>query len=289
MTLTPPQWTLAFAAALATHALAAALLPQTLSKDSSDLPPPQPLRVSLVAPPAPAIPTPVVTPPTPARPTPPVVRQSEPEASPTPEVVEPPPQPAPVPAPVKAASLAQQESVAAINRVPVAPPQAAPRESTAPVSRDNTTPAATEELPANITTAAAPTPVQTEEPPANVTTAAAPTPVQDVVNLARLKSQYVQTAAHWLNQHKKYPRRAEYLGYEGTVLVTFVVSRHGEILDYEIKRSSGYVLLDKEALAMIRRTRSLPVFPDELVEAWDTITEGFERVPIVVPIQFQLQ
>ena len=271
MTLTPPQWTLAFAAALATHALAAALLPQPLSKDSSDPPPLQPMRVSLVTPPAPAIPTPVVTPPTPARPTPPVVRQSEPEVSPTPEVVEPPPQPAPVPDPVKAAPLAQQESVASINRVPVAPPQAAPRESTAPTSGDNTTPAAT------------------EEPPSNITTAAAPTPVQDVVNLARLKSQYVQTATHWLNKHKRYPRRAEYRGYEGTVLVTFVVSRHGEILDYKIKHSSGNILLDKEALATIRRTRSLPVFPDELVEAWDTITEGFGRISIVVPIKFQLQ
>ena len=77
---------------------------------------------------------------------------------------------------------------------------------------------------------------------------------------------------HWLNKHKRYPRRAEYRGYEGTVLVTFVVSRHGEILDYKIKHSSGNILLDKEALATIRRTRSLPVFPDELVEAWDTIT-----------------
>ncbi len=271
MTLTPPQWTLAFAAALATHALAAALLPQTLSKDSSDPPPPQPMRVSLVTPPAPGIPTPVVMPPTPARPTPPVVRQSEPEVSPTPEVVEPPPQPVPVPAPVKAAPLAQQESVAAINGSPMATPEGLPRESTAPASGDNNTPETT------------------EEPPSNVTTAAAPTPALDAVDLAQLKSQYVQTATHWLNKHKRYPRRAEYRGYEGTVLVTFVVSRHGEILDYKIKHSSGNILLDKEALATIRRTRSLPMFPDELVEAWDTITEGFGRISIVVPIKFQLQ
>ncbi len=277
MTLTPPQWTLAFATALATHALAAALLPQTLSKDSSDPPPPQPMRVSLVTPPAPVvtppapvIPTPVVTPPTPARPTPPMVRRSEPEAPPTPKVVEPPPQPAPVPVPVKEAPLARQ-SVGAINGSPVATPQGLPRESTAPVSGDNNSPETK------------------EEPLSNVTTAAAPTPVLDAVYLAQLKSQYVQTATHWLNKHKHYPRRAEYHGYEGTVLVSFVVSRHGEILDYKIKRSSGNILLDKEALATIRRTQSLPVFPDELVEAWDTITEGFEHVPIVVPIKFQLQ
>ncbi len=272
MTLTPPQWTLAFAAALATHALAAALLPQTLPKDSSDLPPPPAMRVSLATPPAPAIPTPMVTPPTPARPTPPVVRQSEPEVPPTPKVVEPPPQPAPVPAPIKEAPLARQ-SVAAINGSPVATPQGPPRESTAPASGDNNTPETTEQPPSNITTAAAP-----------------PTPVldADAVDLDQLKSQYVQTAAHRLNKHKRYPRRAEYHGYEGTVLVIFVVSRHGEILDYKIKRSSGNILLDKEALATIRRTQSLPVFPDELVEAWDTITEGFERVPIVVPIKFQL-
>lgn len=267
MTLTPPQWTMAFAAALATHTLAAALLPQALSRRSSDpAPPPEPIRLSLATPPAPApvAHAPVVTPPTPARPTPPVARQPETEAAPppAPKVVEP-PQPAPVPATVKQVPFTQR-SVAAVNPSPVATQQAPSRESTVAVNGDNSTPEVT------------------EEPPANVTTAAVPTSVLDAVDLAQLQSQYGQTAHQWLNKHKRYPHRAEYLGHEGTVLVTFVVNRHGEVLSYALERSSGNTLLDKEALALIKRAQPLPVFPDALAEAKDTIT-------VLVKIPFELR
>ena len=102
------------------------------------------------------------------------------------------------------------------------------------------------------------------------------------MDLAQLQSQYGKTAHHWLNKHKRYPRRAEYRGDEGTVQVTFVVNRHGEVLSYGLERSSGNTLLDKEALAMIKRAQPLPVFPDELGKVKDTIT-------VVVTIPFKLR
>ena len=250
MMLTTHQWTLAFAAALTIHALAVVLVPQALSRRQNDSPPPKPVLVSLASAPAPALPTPAVTPPAPMRPTPPVARQPEPEVpSPTPEVV--PPQPAPVPTTVKREPLTQP-SVAAINPVPAATPPAPSSPSTAAVSDDNRTP--------------------TREAPSTVTTAAAPTSVLDTVDLAQLRSQYSKTAHNWLNKYKRYPPRAQYRGEEGTVLVTFVVNRHGEVLNHEVERSSGNPLLDKEALAMIKRAQPLPVFPDELAKVKDTIT-----------------
>lgn len=257
MTLTPHLWTLAFATALATHVLAAVLLPRILSsRRQNDPPPPRPVLVSLTT--APARPAPAVTPPAPVRPTPPVARQPEPEAPSTPEVV--PPRPAP--ATVKQEPLAQP-SVAAVNPTPVAtPPQAPSRPLTAAVSDDERTPA--------------------QETPANTTTAVAPTTAPDTVDLARLQSQYGKAAHHWLNKHKRYPPRAQYWGDEGTVLVTFIVNRHGEVLDYSLERSSGNALLDKEALAAIRRAQPLPVFPEDLAEVKETIT-------VRVPIQFQLR
>ena len=259
MTLTPHQWTLAFAAALATHGLAVVLLPQALSRRQNDPPPPKPVLVSLATAPEPALPTPAA-PPAPARPTPPVARQPEPEVSPPPEVVQ--PEPAPAPTTVTQEPLTQP-SVAAVNSTPVVTPPRAPSSTlTAAVSDDNRSP--------------------TPETPASTTTAAAPTPVLDTVDLAQLQSQYGKTAHHWLNKHKRYPRRAEYRGDEGTVLVTFVVNRHGEVLDYSLEQSSGNALLDKEALAMIRRAQPLPVFPDELAKVKDTIT-------VLVKIPFQLR
>lgn len=253
MKLTPYQWTLAFTAALATHAMATVLLPQTLSTHNSD-PPPKPILVSLATPPEPVLPTPAVTPPAPVRPTPPVARQpeSEPEAQP--------PQPVPAPSPIKPAPLTQQ-SIAAIHPTPVATPLAAPRTSTATVSNDNKTP--------------------TQESPANPTTAVAPTSVLDAVDLAQLQDKYGKDIGLILNKNKRYPRRAKYYGYEGTALVTFVVNRHGEVLSYSLKRSSGHSPLDKEALALIKRARHLPVFPDELAKVQDTIT-------VTVPIKFQV-
>ena len=241
MTLTPRQWTIAFAAALTTHALGAALLPQALSRRQNAPPPPQPVLVSLATPPAPARPTPVAPPPAPARPTPPVARQPEPEvATPTAEVAT--PRPAPVSTPVRQAPL--------------------PQPSVAAVSDDNRPP--------------------TQEAPATPTTAAAPTSAVEAVDLAQLQSQYGKTAHHWLNKHKRYPRRAEYRGDEGTVQVTFVVNRHGEVLSYGLERSSGNTLLDKEALAMIKRAQPLPAFPEELGKVKDTIT-------VVVTIPFKLR
>lgn len=148
-----------------------------------------------------------------------------------------------------------QPSVAAVNPPPVATPRTPP-------SNNNGIP--------------------TPETPATPTTAAAPTSVLDTVDLAQLRSQYGKTAHHWLNKHKRYPRRAEYRGDEGTVLVKFIVNRRGEVLSYELERSSGNPLLDKEALALIQRAQPLPVFPDELAKARDTIT-------VLVTIPFQLR
>lgn len=148
-----------------------------------------------------------------------------------------------------------QPSVAAVNPPPVATPRTPP-------SNNNGTP--------------------TPETPATPTTAAAPTSVLDTVDLAQLQSQYGKTAHHWLNKHKRYPRRAEYRGDEGTVLVKFIVNRRGEVLSYGLERSSGNPLLDKEALALIQRAQPLPVFPDELAKARDTIT-------VLVTIPFQLR
>ena len=153
-----------------------------------------------------------------------------------------------------------QSSVAAVNPTPAATP--APREPTAAASDNNSTPE--------------------EEAPPSTTTAAAPTSVLDTVDLAQLQSQYNKAVQSLLNKHKRYPRRAKYREEEGTVLLTLVVNRYGEVLSHEIKESSGNALLDKEVLAMVRRAQSLPILPDELAEGKDTIT-------LQIPIQFILR
>ena len=246
MMLTTHQWILAFATALATHAMAVVVLPQAMSKRQNAPSSPKPVLVSLAT--APALPTPTAAPPAPVRPTPPVARQ---------------PEPAPAPATVESAPVPQQ-SVAAINLAPVAPQPQQPLESTVD---DDTSPTTTEPAPSR--------------PP---TTAVAPTPVLEVADadLAQLRSQYGKAAQRLLNSHKRYPKSAEYRREEGIVLVSFVVNLRGEVLEAKVERSSGKPLLDREALAAIRRAQPLPVFPEELANVNETIT-------IRVPIQFQLR
>ena len=183
----------------------------------------------------------------PAPPTPVVTPPQPPR--PAPPVVT--PQTAPVPAITRPTLSTQPSAVAAVDPTPVPTPQVAP--------------------------------TPTLEIPVETTTAVAPTPVLNVVDLDQLKRQYGNTAQQWLSKFMRYPRRAEYRGDEGIVLVRLVVNRDGEILESSLEDRSGNNLLDREAEAMIRRAGYLPVLPESLAEAiGGTIT-------IRVPIEFELR
>lgn len=58
------------------------------------------------------------------------------------------------------------------------------------------------------------------------------------------------------------------------------MDRNGRILSAGIARSSGSVLLDEEALAMIRRAEPLPPLPAEVAGTTLTLT---------VPVTFSLR
>lgn len=84
----------------------------------------------------------------------------------------------------------------------------------------------------------------------------------------------------WLENHKRYPRRAKLRNEQGVALLRFVVTRAGEVTEYSIEKSSGYSLLDEEVREMLRRAQPLPKMPSEMRES---------RVELLVPVQFFLQ
>ncbi len=96
----------------------------------------------------------------------------------------------------------------------------------------------------------------------------------------RAQGDYVGRLQSWLGKHKKYPRRARVRRQEGTVLLHLVIDRDGSLREYRIKESSGYDLLDRAAIAMIKRAQPLPRFPDSLDRT---------RIELVVPVQFVLR
>ncbi|MEJ0037908.1 MAG: energy transducer TonB [Gammaproteobacteria bacterium] len=80
-----------------------------------------------------------------------------------------------------------------------------------------------------------------------------------------------------MERNKRYPGLAQMRRQEDVVYVRFAVDRKGKVLEYEIERSRGYELLDREVVALLERSSPLPPPPQEI--------EG-ERVEVVVPVEF---
>lgn len=90
---------------------------------------------------------------------------------------------------------------------------------------------------------------------------------------------YEATLSAWLEDHKKYPRRAKRRRSEGTGVLYLVIRRDGHVLDYWLHDSSGHAVLDEELLAMVERARPLPAFPPG-------ISAG--RLEYFLPVGFEL-
>uniref|UniRef100_A0A7C5SWX9 Energy transducer TonB n=1 Tax=Thermocrinis ruber TaxID=75906 RepID=A0A7C5SWX9_9AQUI len=79
-----------------------------------------------------------------------------------------------------------------------------------------------------------------------------------------------------VQRHINYPPIARRMGWEGKVLVSFVLEPNGDIRDLKVLKSCGYEVLDKEALDAIRR--SYKDFPKPPVS-----------VVVKLPINFRLE
>lgn len=75
----------------------------------------------------------------------------------------------------------------------------------------------------------------------------------------------------------EYPQEALRKGWEGIVKVKFVIDQSGQVQDVFIAESSGYPLLDAEAMYGVRDASPYP-FPQEY--------RGEENVEITVPVRF---
>jgi len=73
-----------------------------------------------------------------------------------------------------------------------------------------------------------------------------------------------------LQKFKRYPSAAH--GKSGTVLVRFVLSRVGEVIDSTVTKSSGNDVLDHEAIEILHRASPFPAFPTAKPGAQDVYT-----------------
>jgi len=83
-----------------------------------------------------------------------------------------------------------------------------------------------------------------------------------------------------IERHKHYPDAARARRETGVAQVAFSVDRRGGVHDVHVVRSSGSALLDRDALAWLRRSQPLPPPPPELRGS---------RIPIVVPLRYAIR
>lgn len=70
-----------------------------------------------------------------------------------------------------------------------------------------------------------------------------------------------------IQQQIKYPRIARRMGWEGKVVVEFIICEDGQVTDVHIVESSGFSALDKNAVTTIKKAAPFPAptFPAKLI------------------------
>jgi protein TonB len=130
-------------------------------------------------------------------------------------------------------------------------------------------------------------PAKVENPaPVVVPAPAPPTPVelpkpapQPRVDIDGLSSQYAKLISKEVAKYKQYPRIAQMRNWQGEALIQILVDANGKVLDSKIHTSSGYEVLDKQALKMVAEA-TLPLPPEALRN---------KPISIIIPISFKLE
>jgi len=103
-------------------------------------------------------------------------------------------------------------------------------------------------------------------------------PIEDDVNAAL--SQYGGTLGRAIAKHKQYPKIAQMRGWQGDCLLDLKIDGSGNVLSADVKETSGFEALDKQALEMVRKAAPFPTPPEALRGRSFNIT---------VPVSFKLE
>ena len=103
-------------------------------------------------------------------------------------------------------------------------------------------------------------------------------PSQNDINAAL--SQYSSTLGRAISQHKDYPNIAKMRGWQGNCSLDLKLDGSGNVLSASVKESSGYDVLDNQALEMARKAAPFPAPPEVLRD---------RNFNLTVPVSFKLE
>jgi protein TonB len=261
----------ALVASIVTHGFALALTP-IVQLEPQALP--EVLQVELVAlaaPSEPAQPEPAPAPPEGARG--PAPAEPVPEAAPPEPVLPQQPEPLievepPKPKPARAEKKPKPASKPPerVDRAPSPPPEPAPAET---VVAQREPSAEVQPAPSPQEPAPEP-PVQTAPPSEPQQLALAPPSRQAALE------EYRRAVSKLVVRDRRYPHIARARGWEGTVNVAVRIGPGQTVHEITIERSSGFKVLDAEALKMVERAQPFPSVPKALGEVVVTVPVSFE-------------
>ena len=91
---------------------------------------------------------------------------------------------------------------------------------------------------------------------------------------------YSSLLAAAIAKYKQYPKIAQMRGWQGLIIIELQLNPQGTVIYSQIKKSSGYDVLDQEALEMIKRASPFPQPPEALRS---------KNFTVLVPISFKLE
>ena len=121
----------------------------------------------------------------------------------------------------------------------------------------------------NVDTVASSSPPQSEVPPAQA----------DPLDAKNLQSQYGALLSQAIAKYKKYPAFAKLAKQQGVVILQLQINYQGHLLGVQIAHSSGFELLDNQAVEMVKKATPFSQPPSHLVE---------NDVSLLVPVSFRL-
>lgn len=95
-----------------------------------------------------------------------------------------------------------------------------------------------------------------------------------------MRSNYGSVLSREFAKHKQYPRIAQLRGWQGTVRLELKIDASGTVTSSTVAESSGFEILDKQALEMVRKASPLPQPPEAL--------RG-QEFTLIVPVSFKLE
>lgn len=96
-----------------------------------------------------------------------------------------------------------------------------------------------------------------------------------------LLARYEQLISLWIQKFKQYPEEARRQGMQGETMVRIRIDRRGNIHYWALENSTGYIVLDRAAIDMVKRANPVPAVPNDYPEG--------EQFDFLIPVNFRLE